>query len=444
VGRLRLSLAWLSAVALAPLLAGVWLARPRLRAGLGERLGRVPAGDAPGAVWVHAASVGEAAAALGLIDALRARGHVVRATTTTTTGRALLARARPGLPVSLAPLDHPLAVAAALARARPCALVLVETELWPCLIAGAFRQGIPVLVVSGRLSDASFPRYRRLRRLLAPTLARLAAVAARSEEDARRFAELGVPAERLCATGDLKLEPPAPPELAPELAEVLAGAPCLVAGSTHPGEEEAALDAFAAVRGEGLAAALVLAPRRPERFAAVAELLAARGLGFLRRSALAGALRTPAGARLGPDRVLLLDSLGELGAVYGRARAAFVGGSLVAGVGGHNVLEPLFAGCPVSFGPHTGNAREAVRLALASGSGEQVDGAAALARAWIRDLRAPEAAAARGAAGRAALLPHLGAARRAVERIEAALAAGAVLGAGAPRAGAAARSGLVP
>jgi 3-deoxy-D-manno-octulosonic-acid transferase len=442
VGPLRRSLAWLSAVALAPLLFAVWLARPRLREGLGERLGRVPEAGAPGAVWVHAASVGEAAAALGLIDSLRARGHAVRATTTTTTGRALLARARPGLAVSLAPLDHPLAVEAALARTRPSALVLVETELWPCLIAGAFRRGIPVLVVSGRLSDASFPRYRRLRRLLAPTLARLAAVAARSEEDARRFAELGVPAERLCATGDLKLEPAAPPALPAGLAEALAGAPCLVAGSTHPGEEEAALDAFAAVRAEGLAAALVLAPRRPERFAAVAELLAARGLAFLRRSALAGARAAPGAGRLAPGGILLLDSLGELGAVYGRARAAFVGGSLVPGVGGHNVLEPLLAGCPVSFGPHTESAREAACLALASGAGERVDGAAALARAWVRDLRAPEAAAARGAAGRAALLSHQGAARRAVERIEAALAA--VGTAAAPDRSAGVRPGLAP
>jgi len=413
LGPVRRTAAWLAAGLAAPALAVAWVARPKWRPGLGERLGRIPPAATPGALWVHGASVGEAAAALRLVDELRRRGHAVRVSSTTTTGRALLARARPDLPVSLAPLDHPLCVEAALTRARPAALVLVETELWPSWIAGAARCGIPVLIVSGRISDTSLPRYRRLGRWLAPTLGRLAGVATRSEEDARRFAALGVPHERISVTGDLKLEPLPPQEPAPDLAARLGDAPLLVAGSTHEGEEAGVLEAFAAVCEAGLAAALAIAPRHPERFERVARTIAASGRPWQRRSA--------AGGPLAPGEVLLLDSVGELAGLYAHAQAAFVGGSWAPDVGGHNVLEPVFAARPVSFGPSTRNAREAVRIVLESGAGEVVAGPAALAASWRCDLAEPAAAAARGAAGRRALEPHEGAARRAADRVEAAL-----------------------
>lgn len=415
-GPARTVAAWLTAGLAAPALAVAFAARPKLRPGLGERLGRIAPAATPGAVWVHGASVGEVTAALRLVDELRRRGHAVRASATSATGRALLYGARPDLPVSLAPLDHPLCVEAALARARPSALVLVETELWPSWIAGAARRGVPVLVVSGRISDASLPRYRRFGRWLASTFGRLARVGARSEEDARRFAELGVLRERISVTGDLKLEPLPPAEPAADLAARLGEVPLLVAGSTHEGEEAGALEAFAAVCDAGLDAALVIAPRHPERFERAANTIASSGRPWRRRS---DAEADP----LAPGEVLLLDSLGELAAIYARARAAFVGGSWVSRVGGHNVLEPVFASRPVSFGPHTRNAREAVRIVLESGAGEVVSGPAALAGAWRRDLAEPEAAAARGAAGRRALGPHEGAARRAADLVESALAA---------------------
>lgn len=412
---LRRSGAALSAVAAAPLLALAWLARPKWRMGLAERLGRVPPAGEDGAIWVHAASVGEASAALRLVDVLRARGHPVRASTTTWTGRGLFAGARPSLTTHLAPLDHPYPVAAALARARPAALVMVETELWPSWIAGAHARGIPVAIASGRLSDVTFPRYRRLGRLFARTFARLAAVGARSEEDARRFAALGVPEERISVTGDLKLEPLAPGPLAADLAAVLGPVPLLAAGSVHPGEVAPLLEAFAAVRAAGRSAALLLAPRHPERFDEIGRTVADAGLVLRRRSAL-----TP--DPLAPGEVLLLDSVGELAALYGRARSAFVGGSLVAGVGGHNVLEPVFAGRPVCFGPGTRDAREAVRIVLAAGAGECVSDAKQLARVFLRDLDDVDDADARGAAGRAALVPHEGAGRRAADCIEGLLA----------------------
>jgi len=414
VDPLRRSAAIATAVAGAPVVGALWLARPRWRTGLRERLGAVPRAAGEGGVWVHGASVGEATAALPLLDRLRAGGRTVRASTTTATGRALLRRARPDLVSHLAPLDHPLAVEAALGRARPAALVLVETELWPAWIAGAGRRGVPVVTVSGRISDRSLPRYRRLGALWRRTFARLTAVGARTDEDAGRFVSLGVPAARVTVTGDLKAEPPPPRKVAPDLEALLGAMPVLLAGSTHEGEEAMALDAFEAALAEGLDAALVLAPRHPERFDAVARLAARRR-----------AVRRRSGSGPGPLRsgeVLLLDTLGELPALASRARLAFVGGSWVRGVGGHNVLEPVFGGRPVVYGPQTGAWCEAVATLEACGAGRRVEDAAALARAWAQALRDPADAARRGGAGRAALAPHAGAAERAARLVESVLA----------------------
>ena len=385
--------------------------RPGWREGWRERLGAAPRVE-PGGVWVHGASVGESLAALPLHDALRARGFATLASTTTVTGRAVLRERRRDLPVALAPLDHPWCTARALDRARPRALVLVETELWPSWTAAAARRGIPVIAVSARLSDRSFPRHRRFAFALGPTLRRLAAVGARSREDAERFVALGVPAERVEVTGDLKLEPPRePPRLAGELAAFLADAPLFVAGSTHPGEESAALAALGALEGAGRRAALVLAPRHPERFDEVERLVRDAGRRVHRRSRLAG------GARLGAGEVLLLDTIGELAAVYGLARSSFVGGSLVPR-GGHNVLEPVVAGSPVLFGPHTENARAGVELVLAAGAGGRVASAEDLARGLLDAWGSPEAARARAERGRAVLDRHRGASQRGADLVE--------------------------
>ena len=410
MGPLAHSRAALAALLAAPVaLLGLAL-RPGWRPGLGERLGRLPAA-APGALWVHGASVGEIQAAARLLAELERRGHPVRASTTTLTGRSLLRGGHPEWPCTLAPLDHPWCVESALARVRPAALVLVETELWPGWIAGATRHGVPVVLVSGRLSERSFPRYRRFRAWLRPTLRRLAAVGARGAADAERFAALGVPPERISITGDLKLEPPGePPRLAPELAAALGDGPLLVAGSTHAGEEEAALGALAAAEAAGLAPLLALAPRRPERFDAVARAVESRGRRLRRRSALGA-------APLAAGEVLLLDSLGELAGLYTRARVAFVGGSLVPR-GGHNVLEPVFAGVPVLFGPSTESAREAAEILLASGGGRRVRDTDELAREVVAALRDPAEARARGARGLRALEAHRGAASRSARLVE--------------------------
>lgn len=409
------SLAALGALAALPIGLGAFALRPGWRAGWRERLGAAGA-RAPGAVWVHGASVGEITAAMRLIDRLRKEGLEVVASTTSLTGREVMRRARPDVPTQLAPLDHPWCVAAALARVEPAALVLIETELWPCWIAEAERRRIPLLLISGRLSDRSYPRYRRLRPLLRATLRRFHRIGARTAQDRERFIELGAEPEAVSVCGDLKLESDASHRpVSPDLADALGDAPLFVAGSTHPGEESAALEALAQIERAGLAALLALAPRRVERAADIEAAARVAGRAVRRRTAL-GARRLAAG------EVLVLDTLGELAPLYARAAAAFVGGTLVP-VGGHNILEPVLARCPVLYGPHTQNVSHAAEILEACGAGQRLANARALGPALIALLGDLEGARARGQAGWQALQHHRGSADRATALVIEALAA---------------------
>jgi 3-deoxy-D-manno-octulosonic-acid transferase len=403
------SLAALAALAGLPIgLAGLAV-RPGWRVGLSERCGRRPE-NPPGAIWVHGASVGEIRAATALMDRLRESGEPVVASTMTIAGRDLLRSIRPAIPCALAPLDHPWVVEAALRRVRPSVLALVETELWPSWILAADRHGIPVVVVSGRISDRSLPRYRRIARWLQPVIEKIAMIGARTRVDADRFLALGARPERVQVTGDLKLEPPVEPAgVPPDLDAVLGAVPLIVAGSTHEGEERDLLEVLARVEACGLAVSLVLAPRHPERFDAVEALARRAGRSVRRRSRLEPRPLTP-------GEVLVLDSIGELPGVFARAAVAFVGGSLVP-VGGHNLLEPILEGRPVLFGPHTENAAAATALALESGAGSRVADGADLARAAIEVLRDPDSWRARAEAGRKALAVHRGTTQRSVALI---------------------------
>jgi 3-deoxy-D-manno-octulosonic-acid transferase len=407
-------LAALAALALAPLAAGALALRPAWRVGLRERLGALP-GLPPGAIWVHGASVGEILAAGRFVDRLQKGGHAVVTSTVTLAGREVMRRTRPDVPCHFAPLDHPWCVEAALSRVRPAALVLIETELWPSWLAAAQRRAIPVALVSGRVSDRSYPRYQRLRRIIAPALRRIGALGARTDEDAERFLSLGAPPARVRVTGDLKLEPAEEARpLAPDLCRVLGASPLIVAGSTHPGEELAALSALAQVEQAGMTASLVLAPRRLGRADEVARIVQTKKR-LLRRRTLLG------DSPLRSGEVLLLDSVGELAPLYARAEVAFVGGTLVS-VGGHNVLEPVFAGRPVLFGPHTENARHSAEILEAVGAGIRVADAGDLARAVVALLADPSEARRRGEEGRRALAAHRGSAERAAELTESLLA----------------------
>ncbi len=419
MGPLAHSGAALSAVLGAPLLALGCACSARVRDGIGERLGAHPGvreravrESAP--IWVHGASVGEVRCAVKLARALASRGHGVVGSATTTSGRARWRALAPEIAAGLAPLDHPWLVRRALARVGPRALVLLETELWPCWIAAARERGVPVAIASARISERSFPRYRRARPVVRRVLASVAAIGARSEGDAERFVALGADPARVSVTGDLKLEPEPPAALAPELAAAIGALPLFVAGSTHPGEEEAALVALAAAEAQGLRPALVLAPRRVARASEVAAL--ARGRRVVRRSALGtSALRA--------GDVLVLDTLGELGALYAHARAAFVGGTLASGVGGHDLAEAAHCAIPVLFGPETQSTRAVAELLLASGAGERVANARELGRALCGVLADPRAAAERGERGRQALASQRGATERTLALLERALGA---------------------
>jgi len=355
----------------------------RYLASLGDRMGgaadRLPAAAGP-AIWIHAVSVGEAMAARALVGPLKARlpGHRVFVSTTTATGQAIAREIAGADGVFFAPFDFRRPVRRTLDRLRPALLVLVETEIWPNLIHEARRQGARVAMVNGRISPRSFPRYRRLRPLLARVLAEVDLFLMQGEAHRERLLEMGAPAERVHVSGNLKYDALRPPETPEPLRRALgqdgtAPPPLLVAGSTLDGEEAAVLDAFAGLRRAEPASRLVIAPRRPERFAAVAELAASRGWRVARRTAL------PADGWREGD-VLVLDTVGELAQVYPLATVVFVGGSLVP-AGGHNVLEPAVAGKPIVVGPHMENFQEIAAALLADDAMIQVRDASGLAGA---------------------------------------------------------------
>jgi 3-deoxy-D-manno-octulosonic-acid transferase len=333
----------------------------KYREGLPERLGRVPkrlvsgsgAGGRP-RIWLHAVSVGEVLAVTRLVKTLDEAlpEYSVAISTTTRTGQAL-ARERFGANrVFYCPLDLPWAVRAYLKALKPRMLVLAETEFWPNLLNGCFRRGIPVAVVNARISDRSWPRYQMLRRLWTPLLGRLGAVLAQSEVDAERLIAIGCAPERMTVAGNLKFDVRAAEEAGATrlLKASAAGLRFVVAGSTLDGEEAALLDAWPKLLATDPKLVMVLAPRHPERFAAVAALLEKSGQRWTRRSKWG---EKPAEA-LQPGEIVLLDTIGELASLYSLASAAFVGGSLVP-AGGHNPLEPAQFGVPIVMGPHYAN-----------------------------------------------------------------------------------------
>ena len=402
---------------------------PALRVDLGERLGRGPARRGPQPIWLHAVSVGEVQAAAGLIALLRARDprRPVLLTMATATGRqraetlyatAINAAGEGSAPLALryAPFDLPGAAARFLETERPCAAIFLETELWPNLLAACARRGLPVAVVSARLSERSLHRYRSFARgLMRRSLRGLACIAAQSEADAARFIALGADATRVAVAGNVKFDFPLPLDLPERSAALrqrwLGERRAWVAGSTHAGEEQQLLAAhrrllsvWRGAAGQGPAPLLVLVPRHPERFVQVAQWLTREGVPFLRRA--------DAESRLAADtQVLLVDTLGELLAFYACAEIGFVGGSLVP-IGGHNLLEPAALGLPVLSGPHNVNSPDAARLLVDCGALEIVNDADGLAAALLRLFTDSTEAARRGAAGRDRVVANRGAAAR--------------------------------
>ena len=415
--------------------APYWLARMansgRYRAGLWQRLGRVPAELRAAVagrqvVWVHAVSVGEVLAATRLVEDLEAalgEGWIIVVSTTTATGQALAKQRFGAECVFYYPLDFAWAVRAYLRMLRPRLLVLMESELWPRMLVECGRRGIPVAVVNARVSDRSFARGMKVRAVWGHVLRMVALFLAQSEEDARRLVAQGGRADAVRAIGNLKYDVRAPKasRIAELIREAAAGRPIIVAGSTVDrtndktlSEEEMVIQAWEGrVRCE-FGALLVLAPRHPERFGLVESAV----MEFrYRRASDWGTGRTD--ARSGNEGRLdcvLLDTIGDLAAVYGVADVAFVGGSLIPR-GGHNPLEPAQFGVPVVMGRSWENFRDIVEKMQMEYALRGVRDKDDLERVLIELLTDREAAQAMGERGRQVFEAQSGATARAVEAL---------------------------
>ncbi len=419
-----------SSLLLAALVLGApyWLVRMatsgRYRAGLRGRLGWVPEGLRAAVagrevVWVHAVSVGEVLAAAQLVRelAIARPGWVFAVSTTTETGQRLAKERIAGAPVFYLPLDFRFTVRRYLRVLRPKMLVLMESELWPRLIDECAKDGVPVVVANARISDRSFPRYMRLRRLWRPFLEEISLFLAQSKETAERLVKIGAPVERVRVTGNLKydLRVAKSSALTEMLRERLpVRAKVLVCGSTLEGEEQVLLEAWPAVLATESNAVMVLAPRHPDRFAAVAAMVAGSGFELMRASEF----RQRSGA-VAKGSVFLLDTIGDLASIYGLATVAFVGGSLVP-KGGHNPLEPAQFGVPVVMGPSFENFREVVEGMRASDA-IRIVSPEMLAVMLVAMLQNPGDAQALGERGRMVFEEQAGATARTVQALTALL-----------------------
>ena len=390
-----------------------WRARgePDGRRHVAERFGRYSAAPHEPLIWLHAVSVGETRAAEPLVRALQARYPQCRILLThmTPTGREAGETLFGGrVERCYLPFDLPGAVARFLDHFRPRAGIVMETEIWPNLIRAARARSIPLYLVNARLSEKSHAGYQRFAGLARESLAGFAAVAAQSEDDARRLAALGARNTRV--TGNLKFDVSPPPDQL-ELGRLLrrgfgASRPVLLAASTREGEEALLLDALEAFAVPGLLTVIV--PRHPQRFDEVAKLLEARGIRYQRRSTRAVAESE--------TRIMLGDSMGEMFAYYAACDVAFIGGSLVP-VGGQNLIEACAAGKPVLIGPSTYNFTEATEFAILAGAAVQVPDAAALAREAQTLLLDRDAARRMSQAATAFADTHRGATARVLELI---------------------------
>jgi 3-deoxy-D-manno-octulosonic-acid transferase len=335
----------------------------KYRAGLKERLGFVPRRlrktAKPGSIWVHAVSVGEVLAVTNLVRELEKTNPQIQVfiSTATLTGQ-YLARGRFGENKAFfLPLDSGIAIRPYLKVLQPRLLILAETEFWPNLLHLMKKCGASIAAVNARVSDHSFPRYRSFRWFFARVLASVDLFLAQTEEDARRLIAIGAPPDRIQVSGNLKFDvrPSGSAGILEDLRLALPStSPVIVSGSTAEGEEEILLGAFRDCLRQYPAAVMILAPRHPERFDKVAELVSTFQIPLLRRSSWNGS-RAVSGC------VFLLDSVGELASLYALASVAFVGGSLFP-VGGHNILEPAQHGVAIMTGPYTFNFREIIRI----------------------------------------------------------------------------------
>ena len=403
-----------------PWIAYRMLRTGRYRAGWGEKLwGRVPirAGN-ESCIWMHAVSVGEVNLLAPLVERLESRGYLrCVVSSTTDTGLALARRKYPHLTAFYAPLDFSWSVGRAMQRIRPDLLVLAELELWPNLIRAARKRGTRIAVVNGRLSERSFRGYRRIGPLASSMLRSIDLIAAQNDHYAERFLRLGARPESVRVTGSLKFDGaqtnrdnPHTNRLA-ALAGIASDDAVFLAGSTQQPEESLALAAYERLRAAHPKLRLILVPRHPERFDEVAALLDRSGHAWQRRSRLDTEGANPRA------RILLVDTVGELGAWWGTANFAFVGGSL-GSRGGQNMIEPAAYRAAVSFGPNTRNFRDVVTQMLDRGAAVVVRDSSEMTEFVRRCLEVPRYAASLGERAARLVRDNLGATDRTLELLD--------------------------
>lgn len=424
-------LLYTSAVVLLAVVLSPWFLYQAIRfrkyvGSLRQRMGYLPLTfnlDQDPSIWLHAVSVGEALTARALIPELRERYPNLRIflSTTTMTGQQV-ARTLPGVDaVFFFPFDLPPFVNRTIRLVRPRLFLMMETEIWPNLLRACQREGVKTMLVNGRISVRSYPRYRWIRPFFRRVLADVDRFCMQSESSASRIIDLGADPKRVVVTGSLKFESlETPGALAGRGASrvlryfrVSPSRPVVIAASTLKGEEEPVLAAFAEVKRASPSALLIIAPRKPERFGDAEAIVRAEGFRVVRRTALAVDAEPRAD-------VVILDTIGELAHLFQVATVVFVGGSLV-DQGGHNILEPAIHGKPIVFGPYMQNFAEIAETFRRSQAAIQVAGPGELADVMAR-LAADSVERARlGAAARALVEANRGAAPRTLEAIRAVL-----------------------
>lgn len=426
----------------APVIVGILLAKPRCRPGLAQRLGveeglsglfglsrlsrrpdrpdRQDRSDGPDqpVIWIHAVSLGEVVAAAPLVKALRGRHPDFRyiVTTVTETGREAVEQRLEGIAEHrYAPLDFSWAVAGRVRRLRPTLYVFVETEIWPNLLWTLRERGVPSILVNGRLSSRSFRRQDLplIRSFYRSVLQTLTLCLMQSDRDKDRLVALGADPTKVHVTGNIKFDQPLPDVRSDESLRRSFGIDeqeqLILAGSTHPGEEELLVSAYRRVVKTHPSTVLMLAPRHIERTERLESTIREAGMVVQRRSRVREKQSGP--------RVIILDTRGELSRAYREAVVAFVGGTLVP-VGGHNLLEPAVWGIPVMFGPHTDHCAEVAMLLSEAGGGRRVMGEEDLVASLDEWLGRPERRHHMGQAARQAVLDNQGALKRSVDLIE--------------------------
>jgi 3-deoxy-D-manno-octulosonic-acid transferase len=371
-------------------------------------------------IWVHAVSVGETRAAIPLLKSLRERypDAFLILSNVTETGREIAAGVSEIDHYIFFPFDLRWVVRKALNIIQPNIIVLVETEIWPNFVLEAKRQNIPLVLVNGRISDRSFPRYRMAGKLLEPILDSISVYCMQSEQDSRRIRHLGAPEGRVLVTGNVKFDMQFPQIDSTDLDALKSefrlpvNGRIWVAGSTHDGEETQLIDVYRKLSKVCPELFLVLVPRHPERCRQVQDELSKQDVSSTLRSTVATMNST-----LQPGEVLIVDTLGEMLKLYATADLVFVGGSLV-NIGGHNVLEASLLKKPVLYGSHMQNFKEIARLVRAAHAGLQVKDADDLYQQMRLLLENPDEARRIGDNGYHLLKSNRGATQRTIEEIE--------------------------